>query len=105
MALLLDSKAEAELRAAAVFYEECRPGLGARFLDAVGNALAAIQERPRLWRLLKGRFRRRFRRCLVQRFPYAVIYTISGKTIYVAAIAHLKRGPGFWEGRIDAGKQ
>lgn len=43
--------------------------------------------------MLKGRFRR----YLVHHFPYGVIYAVEGRTIYVAAVMHLKRKPGYWE--------
>lgn len=43
-----------------------------------------------------------FRRYLVHQFPYAVIYAVEGRTIYIAAIMHLKRKPGYWESRGKA---
>lgn len=78
-----------------MFYEDCREGLGEEFLDAVESAFDQICRHPMLWRILKGRFRR----YLVQQFPYGVIYAIEGRTIYVAAVMHLKRKPGYWETR------
>lgn len=95
MRLVLDLEAKAELRQAAVFYEECRDGLGQEFLDAVESAFDQIRQHPTLWRILKGRFRR----YLVHHFPYGVIYAVEGRTIYVAAVMHLKRKPGYWESR------
>ena len=41
----------------------------------------------------------RFRRCLVHRFPYGVIYAVEDDVVYVAAVMHLKRKPGYWESR------
>lgn len=95
MKLVLDPEAKAELRQAAVFYEECRDGLGQEFLDALESAFDQIRRHPTLWRILKGRFRR----YLVHHFPYGVIYAVEGRTIYVAAVMHLKRKPGYWESR------
>jgi len=80
--LVLDPAAKAETRHAAVFYEDCRDGLGLEFLDAVGSAFDQIRRHPTLWRILKGRFRR----YLVHQFPYAVIYAVEERTIYVAAV-------------------
>lgn len=53
------------MRQAALFYEECRDGLGQEFLDAVETALDQIRRHPMLWRILKGPFRR----YLVHQFP------------------------------------
>ncbi len=95
MKLILDPEAKAELRQTALFYEDCRDGLGLEFLEAVESALDQIRRHPTLWRILKGRFRR----YLVHQFPYGVIYSIEGRTIYVTAVMHLKRKPGYWESR------
>ena len=95
MRVVLDPAAAAELREAAVFYEECHEGLGQEFLVSVEATLDAIAHRPALWRRLKGRFRR----CLVHRFPYGVIYAMEDDVVYVAAVMHLKRKPGYWESR------
>ncbi len=32
-------------------------------------------------------------------FPYGVIYALEGQTIYVAAVMHLRRKPGYWVSR------
>ena len=89
------------MREAALFYEDCREGLGHDFLHSVEFAFDQIQERPTLWRVLKGRFRR----CLVHRFPYGVVYAIEGQTIFVAAVMHLKRKPEYWSKRPGRGRK
>ena len=95
MKLVLDPEANAEMREAALFYEDCREGLGQEFLDAVEMGFDQIALHPAMWRRLKGRFRR----YLIQRFPYAVIYALESDVIYVAAVMHLKRKPAYWRGR------
>ena len=101
MKLVLDEAAKVELREAAFFYEDCREGLGQEFLQAIEFAFEQILERPELWRILKGRFRR----YLVHRFPYGVIYTVEGQTLFVAAIMHLKRKPDYWLQRSSRGRK
>jgi plasmid stabilization system protein ParE len=93
--LVLDPAAFAELREAAEFYEESRKGLGKEFLKDVETALDSNARRPKLWRKLRGRFRR----CLVHRFPYGIIYAVEDDTVYVAAVMHLRREPGYWDRR------
>ena len=46
MDLVLTEGAERDINAAAVWYEGERSGLGRRFLDAVGVALAHIEDNP-----------------------------------------------------------
>ena len=80
---------------ATAFYEAARPGLGSRFVDAVEFGFRRICEQPRCYRCIRGRFRR----YLLHQFPYGLIYSIEADCIYVAAVMHLKRKPGYWAGR------
>jgi hypothetical protein len=94
--LIFDPEALVEMREAAAFYEDCQRGLGRSFLDAVEAALAEIGKHPLMWRKVKGRFRR----YLVQRFPYGLIHAVQEDIIYyIAAVMHLKRKPDYWVGR------
>ncbi|MDP3091986.1 MAG: type II toxin-antitoxin system RelE/ParE family toxin [Nitrospira sp.] len=95
MRVRLDPAAKSEIRQAALFYEDCREGLGREFLDSVESAFEQIHRHPAVWRILKGRFRR----YLLQRFPYGVIYAVDEDVIYIAAVMHLKRKPGYWVSR------
>jgi toxin ParE1/3/4 len=90
-----DPEALLELRHAAEFYEGSRPGLGQTFLACVETATGEILKHPLMWRRIKGRFRR----YLVQEFPYGLIYAVQGDIIYIAAVMHLKRKPGYWASR------
>lgn len=92
MKLLVDTEALVEARNAAAFYEDSQPGLGKAFLADVEAPTEEIARHPFMWRRIKGRFRR----YLIPRFPYGLIYAVQGKTVYVAAVMHLKRKPGYW---------
>jgi hypothetical protein len=70
MKVRLVSPAEDELGEAVRFYEERRAGLGLEFLDAYEATVARVRERPEAWRM----FSPGFRRCLFERFPFALIY-------------------------------
>jgi len=39
------------------------------------------------------------RRCLVNRFPFGLIYRIKSGTIQIIAVADLRRRPGYWQDR------
>jgi len=93
--VVLDPAAHEELREVVLFYEDCREGLGQELLASVEAAFGAIARHPNLWRQLSGRFRR----YLVHRFPFGIIYALENGTIYVAAVMHLKRKPGYWKSR------
>jgi plasmid stabilization system protein ParE len=87
-------EAEAELLAAAEWYESKQPGLGSAFVEAVGGALESIVEAPQtspLWR--RGY---PYRRHVLRRFPYIIVFTVAEPSVEVTAIAHSKRRPGYW---------
>lgn len=97
MALIYDPEARAELINAAAYYEECRRGLGKAFLSAVEACIDRLSRAPLRWRKIGGRFRR----CLVRQFPYGIIYAVEGEDVFVAAIMHLRRKPGYWRARVQ----
>ncbi len=40
-----------------------------------------------------------YRKCVIQRFPYVMYYMDLDAVIWIAAIAHAKRRPGYWMSR------
>jgi hypothetical protein len=58
MTLEFHPEAIAELEAAALHYEATRPGLGARFTDAVEETVQRIVDSPQTWRVVDDDVRR-----------------------------------------------
>ncbi len=85
---------------AARWYETHRTGLGLEFLDAVDAAVAGIGETPRMGSLVPGVSDRTIRRRPVRRFPYHVVYMELSDRLQILAIAHDRRRPGYWAGRL-----
>ena len=99
--LRFDAEAEDELRAAAAWYERQRRGRGGELLAAVADALVAVQEAPAAAPpapLVPGELG--VRRRLTRRFPYAVVFVELPDEIRVVAVAHGRRRPGYWRGRL-----
>jgi plasmid stabilization system protein ParE len=92
---LLDP-AEQEMLDAARYYESQAAGLGADFLSKVQNAVKDIAEHPEMWPVIRFEIRRR----LVHRFPYGILYRIGPEEVVVVAVAHLRRHPTYWIGRV-----
>jgi toxin ParE1/3/4 len=84
-----------EMQAAAASYAARARGLGDEFLDEIEQGLHRIQQFPRLWSIYEGEYRR----YLLQRFPYGLIYRIDPEKIFIIAVAHLHRQPGYWKHR------
>jgi hypothetical protein len=58
-------------------------------------AIENIAEAPSRWPRLHGRFRR----YLLHRFPFSVVYLEREHSIEVIAVAHHRRRPGYWKRR------
>ena len=90
-------EADVELVGAAKRYECQCEGLGKRFLHAVHIALARIQDDPERFSFYEGSARS----CRVIRFPYRVVYEDLPDAIYIVAVAHASREPGYWKSRLS----
>jgi toxin ParE2 len=90
-------EARAEMRESVEFYEARLDGLGLRFLSAVEQTAERISVRPEAGASLGGEFRKR----IVPGFPYNIIYRVWQDYIYLVAVAHQHRRPGYWRERAD----
>ena len=91
-------EAKDEIRKVADYYQRRRQGLGEEFLAELEAVIGKILMNP----LRCARISGRFRCCLVKRFPFGIIYAIDDDQIFVAAVAHSKRRPGYWKQRVGS---
>lgn len=89
-------QADDELEKASRYYDTCRQGLGLEFAEEVYAAIARITQYPQASSLIS----KHTRRCLINRFPYGVIFQIKSGTLRIIAVANLHRRPGYWKTRI-----
>jgi toxin ParE1/3/4 len=87
---------EQELVEAVRFYESRAPGLGGDFIREVEHVLAQIAASPESGSVITGTIRRR----LVRRFPFAILYQAGLKDVWIIAVMHLRRRPGYWRVRL-----
>ncbi len=95
MRVTFNELAERELNDAAQYYAQEEVGLGTAFLAEVRRCTDGILEYPQAGAVVVGAIRRR----LCQRFPYALLYTVTGDELRILAIMNLNRRPGYWVGR------
>ncbi len=93
----LHPEAQVDLRDAAEFYRK-RAGntLSKSLLAEFEQSVNILLQHPGLGSPWRGRGRRRY---LMKRFPYFLVYTVSGEEIRILAVAHHSRRPGYWRGR------
>ena len=87
--------AEEEFDDAVKYYEECQEGLGLEFAEEVYAAIARIIQYPDAWSPISANTRR----CLVNRFPYGVIYRLKSRVMHIIAVANMHRRPEYWKNR------
>ena len=88
-------EARIEYFEAIAYYEERQPGLGARFTIEIENTIQRIVDNPYQWQNVENDIRR----WLTHTFPYGVLYAIEIDRIFVLAIMHHSREPGYWHDR------
>jgi toxin ParE1/3/4 len=94
--------ARRELMREAAWYDDRSPGLGDRMLEAAGAAIRMIREFPDAQPPDDGPYRR----CLLDVFPFALIYRLDEdqETSVIIAFAHLSRKPKYWRRREKLGR-
>lgn len=93
--LIFHDAAREEYVASYVWYFERGGHIAEAFEHEVERALSVIRETPGRW----PKYGDNWRRVLLRRFPFAVVYGIHGGVIVVMAVMHTKRRPGYWQNR------
>lgn len=99
MEAVLHPDAEQELANQAKFYDESLLGLGERFIDEVERSIDFLLSQP----LVGTRLSASFRSFVLDDFPFYLIYSIEPAAIWIIAVAHQSRQPGYWTKRISPG--
>ena len=94
---ILHPAASEELGEAAVFYEEREPGLGEAFLQEFLSAVEKVLEHPQRWPIREYGFRK----IGLRRFRHNVRYIERQDNLYIIAVPHSSRKPGYWKQRTS----
>jgi plasmid stabilization system protein ParE len=89
--------AEGEYLEAAKYYAAVAPDLGIRFYDEIEKLVIQVRRQPD--RFFK--FSPPARRALSRQFPYSVVYLDEPDRVWILAVMHAKRRPGYWRGRLE----
>ena len=84
--------ATAELGASADWYASRSPAAARGFVIGVDAAIKKIDRDPSRFQHIDGRHQV----CGVDRYPFQIVFRNDGSRIFVVAIAHAKRRPGYW---------
>ena len=98
MSIGFHPEAAVELAAHVEWYDLQEPGLGIDFELAVYDGLVVIAAHPDAWPAWEGLEGVRF--YPMARFPFLLPYAALDDVILVLAVAHERREPGYWAGRV-----
>ena len=103
MRLELHPEARAELRSAALWYDERRAGLGDEFIADVSEAFGQVAAAPESYPAWPGTRAGGppIRKATLQRFPYVIAFERHERQVLVLAVAHAKRRPLYWLTRAE----
>lgn len=89
--------AETENYETILFYESQSAGLGADYLLEFERVMEFVAATPHRYRIER---QPNIRSVSLMRFPYKVIYRQLEDCVQVLAVAHKRRRPGYWAGRL-----
>lgn len=96
MKVLLHPEAETELYDTIVYYENCESGLGIDFHLEFLSTIEKIKAFPLAWPIASLPIRR----CLFNRFPYGILYSVNSEEVFILAVMNLHKDPDYWKKRI-----
>jgi hypothetical protein len=91
-------EAEAEYLSEVEYYSRVSADLGLRFFKEVESAIARARQLPETWAPLPGNLRR----IQPRRFPHSVVYEVMPDCVFIWAVAHTSRRPGYWRERLKS---
>jgi len=89
-------EADEEFREAVRYYEKEAPGVGLRFVAEVRRGVTFIIENPYAAASVGSGIRRK----VLNHFPYSLLYAVESELLVIVAVAHQKRRPRYWRGRV-----
>jgi toxin ParE1/3/4 len=86
-----------DIKGSYLWYEDKLQGLGNRFLTELEDGYTAIQNFPDTW----ANFQYGFKRYILNKFPFSILYKVTEEKIVVVAVMHNSRKPNYWIDRIS----
>ncbi len=85
-----------EYIASYAWYYERGAHLADAFEHEIERAVRLIIEAPERWPI----YEKKYRKVLVRRFPFSLVYEIKETGIVILAVAHGHRFPYYWKKRV-----
>lgn len=97
MRVIFSPEARAEFDEAVQYHDQQRHGLGDDLRAEIREFLPRLQRSPLTFPVERGDIRRP----ILARFPYKLLYSVESDHVYIIAVAHRRRAPGYWVDRTE----
>lgn len=95
MNLIWHPETQEEIDEGVDFYFEKQLGIEEEFIAALEASVHKLAKDPGFPR----EFDPPYRKVVTDRFPYQIVYRISGDSVWIVAVMHQSRRPGYWKKR------
>lgn len=85
-------EAEQDIAGAYGWYETQRRGLGEEFISCLEARLEVVCRQPEMFPFILDDYRR----ALIRRFPFAVLYEFNDNSVIVYGVFHTSQDPTKW---------
>lgn len=89
-------EADQEYLSALAWYKERSLTAALDFESEFQRGVSAIAEAPERWPIYFSRYRR----YVLHQFPFSIVYRDLEEEVFVLAVAHGHRRPGYWRKRL-----
>lgn len=94
--IILHWAADIEILQAYFWYENQKKGLGEKFKTSLNSKIKFIKKNPTQYSYIY----KNLRSSKITKFPFNIIYKVSGTQIQIIAIFHHSRNPRQWKRRV-----
>ena len=96
MNVVFHPEAYDEMLESARYFENKTPGLGLDLISAIEESTRRIINFPESGSIERAKVRK----SLVHGFPFTILYEAREDEIFIAAVMHQRRRPGYWRHRV-----
>ena len=93
--LELHPGAEEDYLHSLAWYRERNFSAAEKFDNAFWHAIHAVEDAPERWPVYFSDFRR----YTLHQFPFSLVYRVEPSRVFLLAVAHGRRRPGYWMDR------
>lgn len=94
--IIFHDEAREEYVESYIWYFERGVHIADAFEHELERAMKAVLEKPERWPVYIGTWRR----ALLRRFPFGIIYGMRDGMLIIIAVMHTRRRPGYWKNRL-----